>query len=68
MKACNVLYQPHLYIFLFLVSKSLTASFQNSLITRIKLHKIEYKKSKNLYAGMGEVAEKREGVDVSLGG
>jgi len=35
MQVCNVLYQPHLY-FLFLVSLSLTASFQNSL----KTHKI----------------------------
>ena len=37
-------YQPHLYIFFhFLVSLSLTASFQSSLKTRIKLHKIAYK-------------------------
>ena len=31
MQVCNVLYQPHLYFFLFLVSFYLTASFQNSL-------------------------------------
>ena len=31
MQVCNVLYQPHLYFFYFLVSLSLTASFRNSL-------------------------------------
>ena len=53
MQASNVLYQPHLYSFLFLVSLSLTDSFQNSLKTRIKLHKIAYKMSKNCLRGWG---------------
>ena len=57
MQACNVLYQPHLYFFYFLVSLSLTASFHNSLKTRIKLHKIAYKMFKNCLRRWG--AEKR---------
>ena len=39
---------------------SLTASFQNSLKTCIKLHKIVHKMSKKLFVGMG-VMEKRGG-------
>jgi len=54
MQACNVFYQLHLYIFFhFLVSLSLTASFQSSLKTRIKLHKIAYEMSKNCLRGWG---------------
>jgi len=54
MQACNVFYQLHLYIFfIFLVSLSLNASFQSSLKTRIKLHKIAYKMSKNCLRGWG---------------
>ena len=54
-----------IYIFFHvLVSLSLTASFQSSLKTRIKLHKIAYKMSKNClrcgWVGRG-VAEKGEG-------
>jgi len=64
MQACNVFHQPHLYInfFHFFVSLSLTASFQSSLKTRIKLHKIAYKMSKNCMRGWGgwRVAEKGE--------
>jgi len=59
MQSCNVLYQPHLYFFYFLVSLSLTASFQNLLKTRIKLHKIAYKMSKHCLRGWG--IEKRGG-------
>jgi len=52
MQACNVFYQLHLYTFFpFLVSLSLTASFQSSLKTRIKLHIIAYKMSKNCLRG-----------------
>ena len=52
MQTCNVFYQLHLYIFfIFLVSLSLTASFQSSLKTRIKLHKNAYKMSKNVCGG-----------------
>jgi len=51
MQTCNVFYQPHLYFFNFLMSLSLTASFQSSLKTRIKLHKIAYKMSKNCLRG-----------------
>ena len=52
-QACNVFYQLHLYIFSFLVSLSLTDSFQSSLKKRIKLHKIAYKMSKNYLRGWG---------------
>ena len=52
-----------IYIFFsFLVSLSLTASFQSSLKTRIKLHKIAYKMSKNCLRGTvggGEAWRKR---------
>jgi len=62
MQACNMLYQPH-YIFM---SLSLTASFQTSLKTRINLHKIAYKMSKNCLRGWGW---QKEGMgDVSIGG
>jgi len=55
-----MLYRPHLYyIFYFLVSLSLTASFQNSLQTRINLHKIVSIMSKNCL--LGGVAEKEGG-------
>ena len=54
MQPCNVLYQPHLYIiFYFLLSLSLTASFQNSLKTRIKLYKMS-----NIVCGVAESVEK----------
>ena len=73
MQACNVFYQLHLYIFFhFLVSLSLTARFQSSLKTRIKLHKIAYKviKCPNIVCGCGVgggwgVAER--GEDVKMG-
>jgi len=67
MQACNVLFQPYLYLyFLFLVSLSLTASFQHSLKTRIKLYNIVYKMSKNCLWRWGG-AEKKGG-DVRIGG
>jgi len=40
MQASNVLYQPHLYFFIFLVSLSVTANFQNLLKRRIQFIKI----------------------------
>jgi len=58
--ACNVLYQPHLYFFYFLVSLSLTARFQNSLKPRIKLHNIGTKCSKIAGVGSGGRGERRE--------
>jgi len=69
MQARNVLYRPHLYIFLLLLlSLSLTASFQNSLKTRMKLRI----KCPKIVCGSG-VAESVcvgggvEGVHVTLG-
>ena len=61
-KNCSIAFYPQLtnsicftnpiYIcFHFLVSLFLTASFQSSLKTRIKLHKIAYKMSKNCFRG-----------------
>ena len=44
----------YIFFFHFLVSLSLTASFQSSLKTRIKLHKIVYEmKCPKLFAGVG---------------
>ena len=60
----------YIYFFHFLVSLSLTASFQSSLKTRIKLHKIAYKMSKNClrgWVGRGEAWQKGGGV-VRMGG
>jgi len=54
--------------FVFLMSLSLTASFQNSLKTRIKLHKIAYKMSKNCLRGWDDGKGMGGGVDVRLGG
>jgi len=54
--------------FYFLVSLSLTASFQNLLKTCIKLHKIAYKMSTNCLWGGGGVVEKGEGGDTRIGG
>ena len=72
MQARNVLYQPQLYFFLILVSLSLTASFQNPLKTRIKLHKIAYKMSRNCWGGVeekwGETWEWGERAPWLLGG
>jgi len=51
-----------IYFLFFFVSLSLTASCQNSLKTRIKLHKIAHKMSKNLFAWMGGEAGKRGGI------
>ena len=48
-----VLPTPFVYFFHFLVSLSLTACFQNSLKTLIKLHKIAHKMSKNCSPGWG---------------
>ena len=49
-----VLPTPFIYNFHFFVSFSLTASFQSSLKTRIKLHKIVYEmKCPKLFAGVG---------------
>ena len=56
----NLIY-IYIYIFFNFLVSSLSASFQNSLKTRIKLHKIAYKMSKDLFAGMGEVAKKSGG-------
>jgi len=60
-----------IYIFFnFLVSLSLTATFQNSLRTCIKLHKIAYKMSKNclrLCGGGGGRKWVGRGVVVRLG-
>ena len=58
-QACNVPHQPNLYFFNFLVSLSLTASFQNSLKIRIKLHTIAYKMSKNCLRGWRGWRKKR---------
>jgi len=62
MQACNVLYQPHIYVY-FLVSLSLTAP--NSLKTRIKLYKIAPKMAKNCLRGGGGG---KVGEDVRIGG
>ena len=43
------------------MSLSLTASFQNSLKTRIKLHKIVHKMSKKIVCGDGVTEKRREG-------
>ena len=51
MLACNVFYQPHRPILYIFMSLSLTDSFQNSLKTRIKLHKVAYTMSKHCLRG-----------------
>ena len=51
--------------FCLLVSLSLTASFQNSLKTRIKLHKIMHKMHKKIVCGDGDDG-KEGGVHVSF--
>ena len=60
-----------LYIFFhFLVPLSLTASFQSSLKTLIKLHKIAYKMSKNClrwWVGGVRRGEKKGGGIVRMG-
>jgi len=58
---------PTPFIFFFiLVLLSLTASFQNSLKTRIKLHKIAYKMSKRCLRGWERTSG--EGEDLRMGG
>jgi len=62
MQACNVFYQPHLGLYyIFFESLSLTDSFQNSLKTRIKLHKIAYKMSQNCMRAWGGPVGWRKG-------
>ena len=50
MQACNVLYQTHLY-FLYFWRHYLDCQFPKFTKTRIKLHKIAYKMSKNCLRG-----------------
>ena len=57
-----------IYIFLFFESLSLTDSFQNSLKTCTKLHKIVYTMSKNCLLGGGGLGGRKGGVRRENGG